>query len=97
MKELLDRINVFELKVQKAVEMIDQLKKENEILFKENFRLKEEINQLSNKVNKEPDDMIGLKIDKKNQLNSKINIEWFRKELDNCMIELDACIKMAGN
>lgn len=96
MKELLDRVNVFELKVLEAVKTIKRLKQENEILFKENFRLKEEINQLSNKEKESLTFVEKSTFDKAGQNNNKINIEQVKEELDKCLIELNECIELVG-
>ncbi len=94
MEELLDRINVLELKVHKAVEMIRRLKKENQILFKENIRLKEEINQLSKSVKGGMSSDLEATDVESEKSHSKINVEQVKAELDRCLDELNECIAM---
>ena len=93
MKQLLTRIEGLEKSVKSVLDRLSSLKEENEILSQENNRLHEELNQLrksSERLGKEDsgNDRHNRYVEK-----SDINVGHIKKELDQCIEELEACLR----
>ena len=94
MLTLPERIDVFEQKVNQAVEAIRSLKNERLILIKENERLKKDIDQLRRRVGNKEEDRLEIVGETAVINNSKIDAEQLKIDIDKCISDLDECMKM---
>ncbi len=87
------RIKLVELegKIKLLLKGLNTLQSENDILIKENIRLKEENNQFVGEMKSDLEyskrsDLIGVT----SELN--INIDYVKRELNDCIAEVERCI-----
>ncbi len=93
MKRLIERIAGLENSVEILVKKLTSLKEENQILLEQKERLIHELNQLKGGLDHESHETLGVAVEKKNS-ESDIKVEVLRQELDRCILEVEACIKM---
>ncbi len=93
MKRLVERITGLESSVELLVQKMKSLKDENQILSERNERLVHELNQLKRGLDHESQETLGVAEEKKNSVGD-IKVEELRQELDQCIMEVEACLKM---
>ena len=93
MKRLIERITGLENSVEILVQKMTSLKDKNQILSEQNERLIHELNQLRRGLDHESQETLGVAAEKKNSV-SDIKVEELRQELDQCIIEVESCLKM---
>jgi len=89
MKRLVERIEGLEKSVELLVQKLSAVKDRNKILSEENERLIYELNQL-----KRGTDQGSHAAEKINNSESDIKVEELRQELDQCINEVESCLKM---
>jgi len=93
MKRLIERINGLENSVGILVQKLVSLKEENKILSDQNQRLIDELNQLKRGDEPMNREVHGVAERSKNS-ESDINVEQMRQELDQCIHEVESCLKL---
>jgi len=93
MKRLIERIDGLENSVEILVQKMASLKNKNQILSEQNERLIHELNQLKRGLDHEGQETLGVEAEKKNSV-SDIKVEDLRQELDQCISEVESCLKM---
>ena len=91
MQKLDEKVDAIEQKVRRIIHLYENLKRENELLLKENNRIKEELNQYIDKIE-------GLQNAVKETTSTGIsNKVVFKQRINQLAEELDECIEMLNS
>lgn len=91
MEELKSKFGQLENKIIRLIEKLNSVEKKKNILIEENIRLKEENNQLLRVGASKTVDSVRMD-DNEVKVKKNINIDYLKREFDNCIDEVEKCI-----